>query len=78
MNIITLGIIVTLMGLFTQFMYNLMVEQGLVEDRSSGNKTLIYITIFSLSPVFFMGLVWVTIKSLFKNIRNEYRNRKKD
>lgn len=66
------------MGIFTQFMYNLMEEQNMFDDKRMLVKGLIYMTVFIMSPVFFVGFVFVTISSLSNNFKNECKHRKKD
>lgn len=66
--LITILLVVCL--LFTHFIFDIMVKNGLLDEHSPQMRKAIFLTTYILSPLFLLGFLLVIIKGIIKGCQD--------
>lgn len=73
-----IGIILMLMLLFTQFLYDTMVSTTGVDEKSQIFKGFLFFITFVLSPAFLIGWIITIFKTVYKHGKNQESQKSQD
>lgn len=55
---------------FTHFIFDTMVKEGLLDKHNPTMKKAIFMTTYILSPVFMIGFLFVVLKGIYRGYKN--------